>query len=206
MLGLSSYRLEERRTSPGSYLFSDPEGDRVVGSAGPPEVRPGGWSLWEILGFGARDPDRRPRLVVRRSGDGAVAFTLRQASGLLYDSRRVYGAEGGLIAQFRGQVKTGVHGGFGIIDLRGLSDDGRDIGDRPWLGRVEPSGGAFRLSLAGRRDAGRIAPHWASPDPPTGTSVDHYEIEAAPALRDDPTGQILLLAASLALAWRPPPG
>jgi hypothetical protein len=210
MLGLSTYRLGERRSSPGTYDFSDPEGGRILGSAGPPEAPPEGWSFWAILGFGARDPARRPRLVARRAG-GEVVFTLRQASGLLYDSRRVYDAAGGLIAQFRSGPKTSVRGGFGIIDLRGLPDDGRDIGDRPWLGRVDHSDGLYRLCLAGNRDAGRIVPRECSPDhdrpgPLAGTSADHFEIEAATGLREDPTGQVLLLAAALALAWNPPPG
>jgi hypothetical protein len=206
MLGLSSYRLEERRAPAGTYNFSDPGCGRIVGSAGPPKSPPTGWSIWSILGFGRRDPAQRPRLIVRRPEDGEVVFALRQASGLLFDSRRVYYAEGGLIAQFRSHSKTSLGGGFGIIDLRGLPDDGRDIGDRPWLGHVKPSDGLYRLCLANERDAGRIVPHGSWAEPPAVRAADHFEIEAAPGARDDPTGQVLLLAAALALAWSPPPG
>src|SRR5262249_21632127 len=69
----------------------------------------------------------KPRLIVRRPHDEGVVFTLRVSSGLLYDSRRVYDGQGGLIAHFRSRSKSSVRAGFEIIDLLGCEDDDRDI-------------------------------------------------------------------------------
>ncbi len=158
-----------------------------------------GWLIGAILGFGRSQSKRpRPRLIVRRSDDGKVAFTLRKSSGLMYDSRRVYDGLGGLIAHFKSHFKTTIRGGFEIIDLRGLMDDGRDITHRPRFGRVvETSGRAYRFLLKGDREAGRIVR--------TQTSPGSYDIDAASELEGDATGKTLLLAAALAIAWWPPP-
>jgi hypothetical protein len=54
-------------------------------------VRLLGWLL------GHRSPKSivaRPRLIVRLPGDGKVIFTLRQSSGMMYDSRRLYDETG----------------------------------------------------------------------------------------------------------------
>lgn len=154
------------------------------------------WFAGAILGLWPfQSRASRPRLIVRRPDDGGVVFTLRVSSGLLYDSRRVYDGEGGLIAHFRSWSKSTVRGGFEIIDLRGCEDDDSDIGSRPRLGRLEPSGGGRRvylLHLADNPDAGRITHH-----------ADHYDIDASPALQHDATSEILLLAAALTVAWSP---
>jgi hypothetical protein len=60
--------------------------------------------------------------------------------------------------------------------------------------------------LADNLDTGRITPHTAVPDddPPetmVREGVDHYHINALPALRQDATSEILLLAAALTVAW-----
>lgn len=154
------------------------------------------------------NPDSRPRLILRRP-DGGMVLTLRVSSGLLYDSRRVYDGEGRLIAQFR-SFKASVRGGFKIIDLRGCEERGGDIGVRPWIGLLESSGDVFDLRLVTSPEAGKITPH-ASPDvdPPQAGSrenIDSYDIDASSALRQDETGELLLLAAALAVAWRPPHG
>jgi hypothetical protein len=209
MLGLSKYRLKERGAPHGIFDFLDPESGQVVGVARAPKIPPKGWSLWTTLGFGGRDFDQRPRLTVHRADDDALVFKLRKASGMMNDSRRVYDVRGELIAHFRSGFKTTLAGGFGIIDLAGLVDDHRDIGDQPWLGHVELAGSAFRFSLVCDRDAGRIALHILSTEasPPTTfvrALVEHYDIEAAPELQNNQTAMILLLAAALAVAWWPP--
>jgi hypothetical protein len=217
MLELPAYRLEERRSSAGVYDFLDRETGRLVGVARLGSVAekspkrsvipaPLGW-IGAILGLKSWPPPaQRPRLIVRRADDDEPVFTLRQASGLLYDSRRVYDARGELIAHFRSHSKTTLRGGFAIIDLSGIADDGRDISDRPWRGRLVCSGDAYRFSLIGAPDAGRIARQvppadHGQPDPPGRASPGHYHIDAAPELQGNTTSKILLLAAALAIAW-----
>lgn len=160
-----------------------------------------------ILGGGpARSKESRPRLVVRRPiGEGEseeIVFTLRQSSGFMYDSRRLYDGQGGLIAQFRSRSKTTVRGGFAIVDLRGMADDGSDIGQRPWLGNVDGAGGTLHVRLVGRRDAGVIVLVERERSSPTARA--DCAVEVAAGLRDDPTSMTLVLAAALTLAWWPP--
>ena len=227
MLGLTRYRLRERLPAADVYEFLDRESGGLVGVAGPGEVKTAGkgpsgaildvllsfrlsrycvtavallLSLFRlggaILGIWPFQPrGSRPRLIVRRPDDGRVVFTLRVSSGLLYDSRRVYDGQGGLIAHFRSWSQSTVRGGFEMIDLRGCEDDDRDIRWRPRFGHVEPLGGGrkvYRLRWADDPDAGRIT-----------RDVDHYDIDASPALRHDATSEILLLAAALTVAWSP---
>jgi hypothetical protein len=95
-----------------------------------------------------------------------------------------------------------------MIDLRGCEDDDRNIRLRPRFGRVEPSGGADLFRLADNLDTGRITPHTAVPDdgPPETMmreDVDHYDIDASTALRQDATSEILHLAAAPKVAWSP---
>jgi hypothetical protein len=227
VLGLSTYRLERCRTEDGAYEVLDLNAERpgvvyraseVLAERGPVQRRvdslvryrlfrylamavalPVGfaWLIGAILGlwpFHSRE--KRPRLVVRRPGDERAVLMLRVSSGMMYDSRRVYDGQGRLVAQFRSHFKTTLGGGFGVIDLRGLEDDDGETGDRPWLGCVELKEGNYRLRLVGHRDAG-----WISP---SGTPVDSYEVQAAAGLRDGETGELLLLAVALALAWWPP--
>jgi hypothetical protein len=154
------------------------------------------WFAGAILGiwpFQSRASSSR--LIVRRPDDGGVLFTLRVSSGLLYDSRRVYDGQGGLIAHFRSQYKSTIRGGFEINELMGCEDDDSDVRWGPRLGLVEPSSGArrvYRLQLADNPDAGRIT-----------RRVGHYDIDASPALRHDAKSEILLLAAALTVAWSP---
>jgi hypothetical protein len=154
------------------------------------------WFAGAILGiwpFQSRASS--PRLVVRRPDDRRVVFTLRVSSGLLYDSRRVYDGQGGLIAHFRSWSKSTVRGGFEIIELTGCEDDDADVRWGASFGRVEPSGGGrtvYRLCLADNPDAVRIIHH-----------TDHYDIEVSATLRHDATSELLLLAAALTLAWSP---
>lgn len=227
MLGPTKYRLRKNPHVADGYEFLDQETGRLVGVAGPDGAKGGQTGLWRtildvllsfrlsrysvtaigmvlspfwlagaILGiWPLRSRDSQPRLIVRRPGDGAVLFTLRVSSGLLYDSRRVYDPEGRLIAHFRSQSKSSVRGGFEIINLLGCEDDDRDISRRPRFGRVEPSGSGRRvhlLHLVDNPNAGRII-----------RESDHYDIDAAPELRHDPTSEILLLAAALTVAWSP---
>jgi hypothetical protein len=142
-----------------------------------------------------QSPGSSPRLIVRRPDDGGVVFTLRASPGLLYDSRRVYDGQGGLIAHFRSRSTSTVRGGFEIIELMGREDDDREIRWGPRLGDVEPSGAGrrvYRLRLADNPDAGRIT-----------RLADHYDIDASPTLRHDAKSEILLLAAALTVAWWP---
>jgi hypothetical protein len=241
VFGLTKYHLRERRLDVAAYDILDPESEVVVGVACPGAVEAAKKKPIEtapadslpdrllrvvapaiflfglvraIFGRGFLVPpsrNSRPRLIVRRPDDGGVVLTLRVSSGLLYDSRRVYDGQGGLVAHFRSRSKTTVRGGFVIIDLRGCEEDRRDISDRPLLGSVEPSGGVYRLRLADNPDAGRITPHtaWPENDPPetmVREGVDHYDIDASASLRQDATGEILLLAVALTVAWSPPPG
>jgi hypothetical protein len=233
MLELSTYRLQECPTAPGVFEFFDPETERLVGVACPETQEPAEpsrvdavlrplvksrfgclvipvWLVAAILGLSSPPPKRRtPRLTVRRSGLDDVVFELRVSSGLFYDSRIVSDGLGVRLAQFRGHSKIALgRMSFGMIDLGGVSEETRNYDVLPWLGRVEPSGdGVFRFSLVGDREAGRVVVHRASPDgATTRPTVKGFDIEAGPRLRDNPTGQLLLLAAALALAWRPPPG
>jgi hypothetical protein len=148
-----------------------------------------------ILGLWPFQPQgSRPRMIVRRPDDGGVVFTLEAPSGLLYDSRRVYDGQGGLIAHFRSWYKSTVRGGFEIIEVAGSEDDG-DIRWGSQLGCVEPSSGGrrvYQFRLAHNPDAGRITRH-----------ADHYDIDASPALRHDATSETLLLAAALTVTWWP---
>lgn len=154
------------------------------------------WFAGAILGLWPfQSRASRRRLIVRRPDDGAVVFTLRVASGLLYDSRRVYDGRGGLVAHFRSRSKWTVRGGFEIFELTGRDEDDKDTRWGPRLGCVEPSGSGrrvYRLCLADNTEGGRITRHG-----------DHYDIEASPALRNDARSEILLLAAALAVAWSP---
>src|SRR5262245_16952784 len=218
MLERSAYRVEERRDSAGTFDFIDATTANVLAVAcpvvaEPPKRGPLGRIRDYLLQFrvffvvyalvtlpinvagfllGSRrflpSKESRPRLVVRRA-DNEVVFTLRQSSGFLYDSRRVYDSHGSLIAQFRSHSKTTVRGGFGIIDLRGMPDDWSDTSARPWLGIVEPAGGAFRVKLVSNLDAGRILLHEVSadnaPQSPVRTSRGDCTVEASADLPDD---------------------
>lgn len=219
----STYRLEERRSPAGAYDFFEPQDGRLVGTtslevaelrqqgrSGSRRDASVGFRPFRIIGalLGVRpwhSPESRPRLVVRRPDDNEVLFTLRQASGLMYDSRRVYDGQGRLIAHFRSHFKTTVRAGFGIIDLRGLGDDCGDIQDRPWLGHVECAGDGYCVSLVSHRPAGRITPHAVDGRPSTAaqTPQECYDVEATSATQGDATYKILLLAAALTIAWRP---
>jgi hypothetical protein len=221
--------LEERRTdSAVVYELSDPETGRLVGVArsearepvppGPilafqralfdsPSTRwlailvglvliPFGM-IGAALGLLSPPPRRgRPRLDVRRPDGDEAILAIRQSSGMLYDSRVVYDDRGRAVARFRGPSKMALgRMGFGMVDLRGAGEELRDDGALPWLGRVDaPGDGVYRVCLVGDPDAGRVVER-----------VERYDIEAGPGLRGNPTGTLLLLAAALALAWRPPP-
>lgn len=165
------------------------------------------WLAELILRTGSVTPSRnsRPRQIVRRP-DGVAVFTLRVSSGLFYDSRQVYDGQGRPIARFQSGSHSTVRSGFRIIDLRGCEEDVGEIRDRAWLGHVERSDGAYRFRLVTDPDAGRITPRTALPgdDPPetmVWKDVDHYDIDVSPALRNDATSEVLLLAAALAVAW-----
>lgn len=154
------------------------------------------WLVGAIFGlWPLQSRASRPRLVVRRAGEGETLFTLRVSSGLLYDSRRVYDGQGRLIAHFRSQSKSSVRGGFEIINLIGCEDDDRDISGRPRFGRLEVSGSGrrvYRLHLADLPDAGLIT-----------REGDHYDIDTSAELSQDATKAILVLAAALTIAWSP---
>lgn len=235
MLELSAYRLQERRSSAGTYDFVDPVNGRLVGTAHLEAAESSQrtwldswlevllrfrlfrvlglvfasigavfWLMGAMLGAWPLHPQgSRPRLVIRRSDDEQVVFTLRQASGLMYDSRRVYDGQGRLIAQFRSHFKTTVRGGFAIIDLRGLDDDCGNIQERPWLGRVECAGDGYHLSLVSQRTAARITPHAAPANDGQDAQAQPkcYDIEGTPETSADTTRNILLLAAALTIAW-----
>jgi hypothetical protein len=239
MLELSTYRLRKCRASAGLYDFFDPETGRLVGVASLDAAEPEktgrviarleplfrsrwfarwfgpvigfGWFLGAIAGLWSFHPKGAgSRLIVRQSADEGVVFTLRESPGLLYDSRSVYDGDGSPIAFFRSHFKTTVRGGFGIIDLMGEGYDRPDIGDRPWLGQVEPHGDAYRFTLVGETDAGRIAPHEPRPEsdqpgPAMGASPGDYDVGTSARLQHDPTGKTLLLAAALTIAWGAPP-
>jgi hypothetical protein len=227
MPGLTKkYRLRKRRAAADVYEFLDLESGSLVGVASPAAVETaarglGGtildvllsfrlsrhcvmavalvlspfWFAGAILGIWPfQSRASRPRLIVRRPDDEGVVFTLRVSSGLMYDSRRVYDGQGGLIAHFRSQSTSTVRGRFEMIDLMGCEDDDRDIGCRPGSVASNPrvTRRVYRLLLADNPDTGRITRH-----------ADQYDIGASPAMRHDATSEILLLVATLTVAWSP---
>jgi hypothetical protein len=194
MLWRPKLLLEPREASANVFDFIDHQNGQVLASAQALKIAPRARSFWSLLGLAThRSPAERPQLLVQRPKTGEPLFKLRQASGLMYDSRRVYDGEGQLIAHFRSQFKTTLRGGIRIIDLRGQPDDGRDISQCPSLGNVTNSGNSYELATADHPRAGRMR---ALPK-------HRFEIEPAPEIEADTTGQILLLAAALSLAWQP---
>jgi hypothetical protein len=218
------------------YEFTEAETGRLLGSARdepPPPERPSrvgsflkavsdsrwfrwlavpiglilvvGWLIAVILGLAKPPGRRKPGLCVRRPESGEPLFEIRSSPGLFYDSRLVSDGEGRSVARFQAPFKTALgRSGFGIIDLGETAGPVPAEGPRPWLGRVAPDGtGAYRFDLVTVRAAGRIAEGRPRLD---GDPAAPYDIEAGPGLKNDSTGRLLLLAAALALAWRPPPG
>jgi len=219
ILGLSVYRVRGRGPGSGGCDILAADDGEVLGVASPGGAGGGRmrrllayrvcrypaiafavvatplWLAGVILRLWPWEPrSLRPRLIAR-GADGREILTLRVASGLMYDSRRVYDGRGRLVAHFRSGGKASVRRGFEIIDLRGREDDDPDIGECPSLGRVEAAGGAYTLRLGDDPSAGRITPR---------DGDGSHDVEASPGLADAAAGPLLLLAAALTLAWSPP--
>jgi hypothetical protein len=175
----------------------------------------------ETQGQGTRARFYRPHLRIFRTDpttpDVPLWFTIRNTSGLLYDSRRVYDANDAPIAQFRGSFKTSIRGGFGVICMSGLPDDVPSIDEQPWLGHSECKENHYIISYICHHGAGKIAPireeeaaHSAGAEP---SDSDHarerqraWRINFEQEKPTDETQRILILASALAVAWSPPPG
>lgn len=233
MLELAAFRLREQLAPKAGFEFVEPVTGRVVGIASQDaeEVREPGpviravgfvlnrirwimipiamlWMVGAILGLWRISSSRQPRLIVRRAGRDEVLFEVENALGLMYDARKVYDGQGRAIARFEGRFKTTVRGGFGIVDLVGEAADAPQAAYRPWLGHVEPADGGYRFDLVRGKAVGRITPS----DPPAGgapadprglSPYGAFDVEARPELHDE-AEKLLLLAAALTVAWRPP--
>ena len=167
-----------------------------------------------LFGFRPHRSDgSRPRLIVRRFGDGAAVFSLQVSSGMMYESRRVDDGTGEPVARFRSPFKTNLRAmGFGVIDLRGAEKGLNDDSRLPWLGRVCRVGDdGFSVKFVGRGDVGRVIEHGSHAGPNAGETGERptagcWDVDSGPQLQGDATGKILLLAAALTVAWRPPQG
>ena len=235
MLGLTRYRLQVHPDAPDVFDILDLESGVLVGVASPAKRLIDRILTYRLLRYGVRTvsvvliplwiitfpfwfvgaifglwPFRssgsKSRLIVRMP-DGGIILTLEVSPGLMYDSRRVYDGNGKLLAFFQSHGKATVRGGFGILDLVGVEDDGRGFSGRSSLGHVEPSGSEYRFGWLNDPDAGRITPHTASPamDPRTTmvrVGADHFDVDASETVRDA-TLKLVLLAAALTVAWSP---
>ena len=69
----------------------------------------------------------RPRLILKDAVGESIVLSVRQSSGMFYDSRDVHDSEGHAIAQFRGPSKIALgRMSFGIIDLSRKNQDVKD--------------------------------------------------------------------------------
>jgi hypothetical protein len=133
------------------------------------------------------------RIDVDRPG-GGWRFSLVSATGVFYDGLRVLDECGKPSFHFISRFKTTLAGGFGVVDLTGHDEgDSPRLHERPWIGHVSTAGGTYQLRLV----VGDVAARFQRDD------SGSVRIELVPGRRDDKSPPTLVLAAALALVWRP---